>query len=165
MTPYSHDISYCLASGDPRSAKTAKAAAIAERSSVFKSWQMMPLWRCICTRCQYIYFQPQLLALHTAMQSSWQSTHALHGMLCSLSESHRQDCIAKIAGFARQTWALYAADLTLYHVPLEIHAVLTTIQKIVQSIYLQHALTLEVACMLVSFSALSILHRCLSSYY
>ena len=44
------------------------------------TWQMLPLWRCTCTRCQYLYLQSQLLALHTAMQSSWQSTCALNGM-------------------------------------------------------------------------------------
>lgn len=82
--------------------------------------------------------------------------------------AHRADCTGKtvlqsLQAFAQQTWSTYAADHTLYHVPLEIHAVLTTFQKIVHSVYLQQVLTSKVACMLVSFSALyvalSILRR------
>ncbi len=59
-----------------------------------------------------------------------------------------------LQAFAQQTWSMYAADHRLYHVPLEIHAVLITFQKFVHSIYLQQVLSSKVACLLVSFSAL-----------
>ena len=75
--------------------------------------------------------------------------------------------LQNVQSFAQQTWSVYAADHTLYHVPLEIHAVLTAFQRVFYSIYLQQVLKSQVTCMLVSFSALyaalSILHRGLSS--
>ncbi len=86
--------------------------------------------------------------------------------------AHQTDRASKkvlqnMQAFAQQTWSLYTADHRLYHMPLEMHAVLTTLQEIVHSVYLQQLLTSEVACMLVSFSALyvalSILRRGLSS--
>ncbi len=71
--------------------------------------------------------------------------------------------LQSLQAFAQQTWSTYAADHTLYHVPLEVHAVLTTFQKIVHSVYLQQVLSSKVTCLLVSFSALyvalSILRR------
>ena len=122
----------------------------------------------------YLYKMPIALLPIPSLSVAHSYTIIMAVYMCSEwhAFAHQMDRTGKtvlqnLQAFSQQTWSVYATDHRLYHTPLEMHAVLSTLQEIVHSVYLQQLLTSEVACMLVSFSALyvalSILRRGLSS--